>query len=90
VDVLEWRRFTKPFIVYGLNALAMFVLSGIIARLLSVIRVGDESLRSVLWRNMFEPLAPAPEASLAFALANVGVCWLAAWWMYRRNWIVRA
>ena len=90
VDVLQWQRFTKPFIVYGLNALAMFVLSGIIARLLSVIRVGDQTLRSIIWRNMFEPLAAAPEASLAFALANVAVCWLVAWWMYRRNWILRA
>ena len=90
VDVLHWRRFTKPFVVYGMNALMMFILSGLFARLLSLIKIDGTSLRTLLWRNVFAPLACAPVSSLLFSLAHVALFWGIAWWMYRRNWIVRA
>jgi predicted acyltransferase len=89
IDVQMWRRFAKPFAVYGMNALAMFVLSGIVARLLSVIKVDGVPLRALLWSNVFEPLASAANASLLFSLAHVFFFWAIAWMMYRRNWIVR-
>lgn len=90
VDVLEWRRFAKPFAVYGMNALAMFVLAGIFARLTGLIRVGDVSLRALAWKNLFAPLGNGAVASLLFSLAHVALFWLIAWWMYRRNWFIRA
>jgi predicted acyltransferase len=89
IDVHGWKRYSKPFAVYGVNALAMYVLSGIFADLLNVIRIGDVSLRTLLWRNVFEPLASPANASLLFSLAHVGLFLAIAWWMYRRNWIVR-
>ena len=89
VDIQGWRRFAQPFAVYGVNALAMFVLSGLFAKGLGLIRVGDISLRTWLWRNAFEPLASPASASLLYSLAIVGLFWLIAWAMYRRNWIVR-
>lgn len=90
VDVLEWRRFAKPFAVYGMNALAMFVLAGIFAKLTGLIRVGDVSLRALAWKNVFAPLGNGAVASLLFSLAHVALFWLIAWWMYRRNWFIRA
>ena len=89
VDIHGWRRFARPFAVYGMNALAMYVLSGLFAKTLGVIRVGDISLRTWIWRNWFEPLASPPNASLLYSLAIVAIFWLIAWAMYRRNWIVR-
>jgi predicted acyltransferase len=90
VDVLHWRRYTKPFVIYGMNALMMFILSGLFARILSIIKIDGTSLRTLIWRDMFAPLASPPVASLLFSLAHVALFWLIAWWMYRRNWIVRA
>jgi predicted acyltransferase len=93
VDVQGWRRFVKPFAVYGVNALAIYVLSGLLARTLSLIRFdrpgGEISLRVLIWRQFFEPFAAAENASLAFALAHVLLFLGVAWFMYRRNWILR-
>ena len=89
VDIQGWRRFAAPFSIYGVNALAMFVLSGLFAKTLGLIRVGDITLRTWIWRNWFVPLASPPNASLLYSLAIVGLFWMVAWAMYRRNWIVR-
>jgi predicted acyltransferase len=93
VDVKGWRRFVKPFAVYGVNALAIYVMSGLLARVLSLITFsrpgGDISLRVLIWRQFFEPFAAAENASLAFALAHVLLFLGVAWFMYRRNWILR-
>ena len=91
VDVLQWRRYTKPFVIYGMNALAMFILSGLFARIISIVKIDGTSLRTLLWRDTFAPLlASPPMASLLFSLAHVALFWLIAWWMYRRNWVIRA
>jgi predicted acyltransferase len=89
IDVQGWNRYARPFAIYGMNALVVYVLSGLFARTLSVIRVGDISLRTWVWRNLFEPLGSPANASLLFSLAHVGLFLAIAWWMYRRNWIVR-
>jgi predicted acyltransferase len=89
VDVQRWNRFARPFAIYGMNALAVYVLSGLFARILGLIRVGDQSLRTFIWRNVFEPVAPAPEASLLFSLAHSLLFLGVAYWFYRRNWIIR-
>jgi predicted acyltransferase len=89
VDVQRWRRFARPFAIYGMNALAVYVLSGLFARLLGLIRIGGQSVRTLIWRNIFEPLAPAPEASLLFAVAHSLLFFAIAYWFYRKNWIVR-
>ncbi|MBC7927683.1 MAG: DUF5009 domain-containing protein, partial [Bryobacteraceae bacterium] len=89
VDVKGWKRFALPFTIYGMNALAVYVLAGILADLLNVIRVGERSLRTTIWRSVFEPLAAPANASLLFSLAHVVLFFGVAYWLYRRNWIVR-
>ncbi len=88
IDVRGWRRWAQPFVVYGMNAIAVFVASGLIARLLGVLRVTMPDGRSVAWKTwifeqMFAPLASPINASLLFALAYVlswlGVMWLLSW-----------
>jgi predicted acyltransferase len=89
VDVQAWRRYARPFSIYGVNALAVYFLAGIVGKLLILIRVGDGTLKTWIWRNWFEPLASPPNASLLYSLAVVALFWAIAWGMYRRNWIVR-
>ncbi|HYO83658.1 MAG TPA: DUF5009 domain-containing protein, partial [Bryobacteraceae bacterium] len=90
IDNQGWTRFARPFAIYGANALAMFILSGLFARLIGLIRVGDISLRTLLWRDVFADLGPEAFASLLFSLAHVALFWLIAWGLYRRGWFVRA
>jgi predicted acyltransferase len=88
-DVKGWRRYARPLAIYGVNALAVYVLAGLFARLLYVIRIGEVRLRDLLWTNVFEPLASPANASLLYSLAHVALFYAVAYWLYRRNWILR-
>ncbi len=94
IDVQKWRRFAKPFAIYGMNAITVYVLSGVIAKALGLIQVTAPDgkaipLETFLYRNFFQPVASPKNASLLYALTNVAVLYGVAWFMYRRKWIVR-
>lgn len=80
-------RWIRPFEVFGRNSILAFVGSGVLARLLGLVKVGDPSaangtisLQKWLYRTFFAAHLPPYVASLAWALANV-LLWLAilAW-----------
>jgi len=87
VEARAQRRWAIPFAVLGVNALVLFFLSTLAARLLSIIRVGTEkqSLQAVLFDRVFAPLASPVNASLAFAASYVVVWWAIMWMLYRWN-----
>ena len=89
VDGVGMRRWTRPFVIFGMNAIAIFVISGLLGRLLGLIRVGPVTLQSWIFQHAFAPLASPVNASLLYALANVALMYLVAWAMYRRGWFVR-
>ena len=70
----------NPFAIYGMNAIAVFVLSGILGRLIQEKPIMDA---------VFTPIASPKNASLMFAVANVLLLYLIAWIMYRRRWFLR-
>lgn len=89
VDVLHYRWWIKPFVVFGTNALFAFVLSGFLVRLSGLIRVpaGEGKSQGVLswvYSHLFEPAFASPyNASLAYAIAYVllllGLTWILYW-----------
>lgn len=95
------RRIVRPLVVYGVNALTVFVLSGIVAKTLILVKVplaftttaaaamDRVALQSWIYRTLFEPLGSPTNASLLFALT-----WISGWYvvlsfMARRNWIIK-
>ncbi len=91
IDVRGWRTWAKPFVVYGMNAITVFVASGLVAKALVLRRVsagaGDAttSLYNRIYEVGFASWAGPLNGSLAFALATVLV-WLAVLWaMYARR-----
>jgi len=87
IEVRERRRWAIPFAVLGVNALILFFLSTLMARLLAIIKVGPEgrSLQTVLFESVFAPLALPVNASLAYALVYVTLWWAIMWMLYRWN-----
>lgn len=77
VDLKGWKAWTRPFVIFGTNALAYFVLAGVVGRLLLMIRVGAEqvSLKSWLFLHVFQPLFGAYNGSLAYAVTYI-LLWL--------------
>ncbi len=94
VDVHRATWWTKPFVVYGLNPMIAFLGSGMMARLIySILKVEVDgkpvTLQKAVHDALFASWLAPRNASLAFALAFVGV-WLAVLWvLYRRNIVFR-
>ncbi len=90
VDIKGYRRWAKPFVIFGVNALALYVLSGLMTRILGFIemprldgRTGD--LKTFIYERIFATWLSPINASLAFALAYV-LLWLGLMTiLYRRK-----
>jgi predicted acyltransferase len=93
VDDRGYRRVFKPFVIMGMNAITVYMLSELLAIALDFIHVqagsGTISLQQWLYRTCFLPIASPYNASLLWALAFTLLMYLAAYGMYRKNWIVR-
>ena len=65
-------RYWKPVLIFGMNPMLVFFFSGIIPRVLGMIKIGDEGLTSWIYSQGIEPLfADKINASLAGALIYV-------------------
>jgi predicted acyltransferase len=89
IDVKGHRKWARPLVAFGVNAISAFFLSGIVARLLVNTRVtvadGTVSLKTWLFDNYFATWAPPNIASLAFALAFLTALWLLVELLYRKR-----
>ncbi|HSL69404.1 MAG TPA: DUF5009 domain-containing protein, partial [Longimicrobiales bacterium] len=80
VDVKGQRWWTKPFVIFGMNAIAAFFLSGIGARVLGLVKVAGAngqsvSLKSWIFDALYASWLTPVSASLAFAVTYV-LFWL--------------
>lgn len=89
VDVRGWRRWAVPFVWFGMNAIAAFFLSGIVARLLGMIKPGGVALKQRIFDAAFDSWLPAHDASLAFALCFVALFTGLMGLMYRRQLFIK-
>src|SRR5260370_5583181 len=89
VEVGEPRRWSRFLAIYGMNALAVFIFTGVIGRLLGVIKIGEQPLEVWIFETLFAPLASPINASLLYAIVNVFFYFLIVYIMYRRGWFLR-
>jgi predicted acyltransferase len=89
IDARGWRKWAKPFEILGVNAIALYVLSALLAKLLGYIRFttghGRASLGGFIYRSWYAPLAAPKSASLLFALTHLAVLFVILLVMYRRR-----
>ncbi len=95
VDVKGWRWWTKPFVILGVNAITLFVLSGAIAKTMGLIKLTDAagkqvSLQGYLYSGWYAPLAAPKNSSLLFALSHLAFLFVVLWVMYRRRIFLKA
>ncbi|AQG81408.1 acyltransferase family protein [Spirosoma montaniterrae] len=89
------QRWAMPFVAFGVNAITVFFLSGLIPRIMSLIKVaqpdGSEvNLRDYLYRTFIAPPFTDPKnASLAGALTFVLIWFGILWWMWKKRVIVK-
>jgi len=93
IDGLGWHKPARPLAIFGMNAIALYLISEFLAEILDAVRVdtaaGAISLQAYLYRAWFAPLASPPNASLLYSLAFVAAIYAAAYLLYRRGWFLR-
>jgi predicted acyltransferase len=76
-------RWFRPFEIVGMNAIAMYLLSGVLGDVAAVTGARQRIFEA------FSSFAAPRNASLMYALLMVVLCTLAAWGMYRRRWFLK-
>ena len=77
-----------------MNAIAVFVLSGIVGRLITLIKFAGAdgapvTLKGVIYNNLFVPFFSPVNASTLFAIAFILVMYLVVWAMWKRKWFIK-
>jgi predicted acyltransferase len=90
VDFQKVRRWTKFFVVYGLNPMVAFVGSGVLARCIySIFKVMKDgkpiSLQAWIYQIFYASWLPSINASLAFAVTFVLFFYAILYYLYKRN-----
>ncbi len=90
IDLKGYKKWAWPFVVFGVNALPLFVFSGIAARMLSAYRVtgidgSPVSLSRWSMQNIFLPVLQPIDASLAFAVIFILIWLVLMWLLYRKR-----
>ncbi len=94
IDVKGYTKWATPFIIYGMNAITVFVLSGVVGRLLGLIKIAQEggdpvSLQQYIFRNIFLSIASPINASLMYAVSFIAVMFLVVWFMWKKKWFLK-
>ncbi|HRB13341.1 MAG TPA: DUF5009 domain-containing protein, partial [Vicinamibacteria bacterium] len=88
-DVRGFKRPMKPMVIYGVNAIVVFVASGLLAKTMGLIRLplGESTVSSqvFIYKTLFLSWLTPYNASFGFALANVAFWYAVLWWMDRRQ-----
>lgn len=90
IEMKQWKAWAWPLVVLGKNAIAAFVFSVLLAKILLIVKFFSPdgkrvSLWTYIYQHLFAPLGSPRFSSLLFALAFVLVCWLAMLVLYRRK-----
>ena len=89
IDIRKYQRWARPFVVFGVNAIVLFVGTGVMARLMGLIKLpwgsSQISLQGWIFQKLFLSWASPINASLVYAIAFI-LLWLGLMWiLYHRK-----
>ncbi|MFP4547913.1 MAG: acyltransferase family protein [Fidelibacterota bacterium] len=93
IDVLDYKKWAKPFVEFGANPLFIFVLSNFVVKIMVYIIRWEgadgktNNLRDWLYQNFFVPLSGGSkiDGSLLFALTLIMVYWYLVHILYKKK-----
>ena len=94
IDIKGYQRWTKPFVIFGVNAIVLFVGTGVMARLMGLVKIpradgSRPSVQVLVYNNAFASWLPPNKASLAFAISFILLWLFFMWLLYRKNIIIK-
>ncbi|MEQ8821564.1 MAG: hypothetical protein RLY93_15120 [Sumerlaeia bacterium] len=90
-DVMKWRKWSVPFVIFGMNAILLFFGSGIVGRLLIVIKVGEGvALKTWIYNNLFDSwIGPDKLASFSYSVVNLALWLVVLTVFYKKKWFLK-
>jgi len=94
IDIKGFVRWAKPFVIFGTNAIALYIGASVMESFLGAIIVGGDrsdpvTLQGWIFENLFLPFAEPVNASLAYAVCFTLVWLLLMWLLYRKRIFIR-
>jgi predicted acyltransferase len=95
LDVKGYGRPARPAVIFGMNAIAVYVLSGILGHLMNLITWtrpdgSAVSVKDWVYETLFVPYFSPLNASVLFAAAFVLAMYAAAWTLWKKKIFLRA
>jgi predicted acyltransferase len=85
VDVHGFRKYAQPWVIFGSNAIGVYVLAGLLGYLFYGGHFGGKSLKG-LFMDLFTGIGMEPKlVSLIAALLYIGILFIPAWILYRKK-----
>ncbi|HEX3600894.1 MAG TPA: DUF5009 domain-containing protein [Lacipirellulaceae bacterium] len=89
-DIWGWRRLARPFEIVGINAIFVFVCSGLLSIALSHNNIGEMTAHGWIYHELITSWIHDPKlASLGMAILTVAFWWFVCWFMSRLGWSIR-
>lgn len=89
VDLKNSRKWTPPFVAYGVNCISVYFISHIVGATLYGIKIGARekvlSLHEWININCFQSWLSPINASLVYALLTIAFWFIPLWYMYRKR-----
>jgi len=82
IDIVRWRKWTFPFVVVGMNSIALYIMIWLIPGWI------HGTLTTHLWEN-YGAFAGAQFEQLFQNLFTAAILWLICFWMYRNKIFLR-
>jgi predicted acyltransferase len=90
VDGCGYKKVVRPFVIMGMNAIAVYMVSELFAELIDTIHVGaGVSIKDWVFQSLFVPLGPPSVAALLYAVAFMLLMYGVAYALYRKQWFLR-
>lgn len=85
INVAGLKKWTFFFEVFGKNPLFIFAMATLVIKLLSFVRVNENSLQTWIYESLFLSWSEGNSASMLFALSYMLLMWLIGFWMDRKK-----
>ncbi|OGU25437.1 MAG: hypothetical protein A2X66_05935 [Ignavibacteria bacterium GWA2_54_16] len=89
IEVKQWNKAAFPMVVYGMNAITLYVVTGLFVRWVMLSwKVSFEGASTTLTRYLYKSFAAATTPALGsflYSLLIISLGWVMCYWMFRRK-----
>jgi predicted acyltransferase len=94
IDIRGYKAWSRPFAIFGMNAIAAYVIAALLSRLIGMVTwndaLGPRNLKGFLVDSVLKPWLSPSNVSLVYGLLFVAACYLPVYFMHRNRIYLKA